>query len=149
MLRKLIFLTTFFGCVNFCAYSQCVETPTDPCVSVSQSVLDRMAKALRELEAQREAAAAFLKERAANEAERLAWQNVSKATDAAIAALQKGLADRDKIIELWEKAFNSAMALADHYHKQLTKGKSGFAKFVDALKNVTLILVGAALGRGL
>jgi len=145
MLKKLAFLTIFIGCVNICAFSQCVEAPSDPCVSVKQSTLDRMAKALNELEAARVAIAAFEKVGNATDVERAAYKNLSGIYESAITIFQKGVADRDKVIELQQKALEAMATLNDKLLQQLDKKPSAWKKFLSALKAVAYVLAGAAL----
>lgn len=145
MFKKSLFIITFLLCAATGISAQCVEAPDDRCVSVKQSTLDRAAKAVDELKEARKAIEAFKNERAATDAERLAWNNFKTITESAIAVFQKGVADRDKVIELQQKAIEALTQLNDKLLAQLDKKPSAWKKFVNAAKTVMLVLTGAAL----
>jgi hypothetical protein len=132
-----------------CAYgtsAQCVDTPTDPCTSVHQSILDRAAKAIAELTEARKVIDAFKAERQATDAERFAYKNLVTVTDTAIAVLQKGIADRDRVIELQQKALDLYSVLVEKLAKEINKPKSAFSKFIGAVEKIVILLAGVALG---
>lgn len=139
----IITLLVGFGAVF--TQAQCVDIPEDRCISVRQSTLDRAAQAVSELVEARKVIESFKNERAATEAERLAWNNFKVITESAIAVFQKGVADRDKVIELQQKAIEAMAQLNDKLLQQIGKKPSAWKKFVNALKAVSYILAGAAL----
>jgi hypothetical protein len=148
------FLTTFCGLALFLlalgvstTSAQCVETPTDPCVSIHQSLLDRAARAVDELQEARKVIAAFSNERVATEAERSAYRNLAATAEATIAIFQKGVADRDTVIALQQKALEAMATLTEKILQQAGKSKSGWQKFLDAIKTVVTLAAGIALGR--
>lgn len=54
-----------------------------------------------------------------------------------------------EMMELYERTVKLYASLVESLEKRLMKPKSGFQKFLDALKTVTYVLAGVALGRGL
>ena len=148
MYRKAIFIVMFLAYVyTVDIYAQCVATPTDNCVEVHQSILDRAAKAIDELAAAQKAIAAFQNERQATEAERVAYKNLAVIADMAMAVLQKGIADRDKVIELQQKALDLYSTLVEKLTAKIDAPKSGWQKFVQTLKEIAYIALGIGLGR--
>lgn len=130
------------------AKAQCVSTPTDNCVSVHQSILDRSAKAIDELVAAKAYIDTLLKQTAATDAERAAYKNLTVVAQDAIGILQKGIADRDSLIALQSKTLELYATLVEKLTTQLNKPKSGFAKLVAVLRDVALIAAGITFGRG-
>lgn len=128
------------------ANAQCVATPTDNCVSVHQSILDRAAKALDTLKAAEATIAAFQNERGATDAERKAWVSFKEITESAIAIFQKGIADRDTVITLQQKALDLYATLVEKLTKEINKPKSAWSKFVQIIKEVALVTLGLTIG---
>lgn len=150
MFTKSIFIITFLLCV--CAVNisaQCVETQNDPCVAVHQSILDRAAKTIDELTEARKVIVAFQHERTATDAERAAYKNLVTVSDLAMGILQKGITDRDKVIELQQKAMEAMSQLTEKLMNQLNKPKSAWSKFLSAVKTVVTLSAGVLLGRGI
>lgn len=144
-MKKLILITIFLISASG-INAQCVPTPTDNCVSVHQSVLDRAAKAIDELTEARKAISALQNVQTATDAERTAYKNLADVTETAISVLQKGITDRDKVIELQQKAIEALSQLVEKLDKQLMRPKSGWSKFVGVVEKVVVLLAGVAIG---
>jgi len=56
---------------------------------------------------------------------------------------------KDQVIALYERVIQLQMNIIESLEKRLMKPKSAFNKFMDALKTVTFLLAGVALGRGI
>jgi hypothetical protein len=143
----LLIVIALFGTLTVNA--QCIDTPADPCIPVNQSVVNRAAQAATELLAAREAIKQL-------EAERAISANVAAAgktaIDSLLLAIQTGKdiqAMQAQAIEVLKGALKTAFELIEHQQKQLMKGKSGWAKFVDVMKTVVTLAAGVTLGRGL
>ena len=89
---------------------------------------------------------AFMKERVATDAERKAWAAFKEISDAAIATFQKGVADRDRVIELQAKAMTLYSDLVEKLVKEINKPKSAWSKFLGAVKAIITFAAGAAIG---
>lgn len=143
---KRLFFITLFLVSAYGASAQCIPTPTDPCTSVHQSILDRAAHAIDELTEARKVIAAFQNERTATDAERAAYKNLATVTETAIAILQKGIADRDTVIALQQKAMEALSQVVEKLEKQISRPKSGWAKFAGVMEKVVVLLAGVAIG---
>lgn len=148
-MRNLIITTFLVLAFGLGVNAQCVETPQDPCVSVRQSTLDRAAKALDELISARDLIEKQITALKATDAERKAWVQYQATTESTIAIFQKGLVDREKVIELQDKVIQTLVQLNDKLLTQLNKPKSAWSKFADAIKAVVYILAGAAIRGGI
>lgn len=145
---RLIVIAIFglFAVVSLSA--QCVDRPNDPCVAVHQSILDQTSKKLDELKAANDVIAKQGAALAATDVERAAWLSFKSASDNTIAVLQKGNADRDAVIALQDKLFQAVQQLNDRLMAQIGKGKTGWQKFLAALRDIALIAAGITFGRG-
>lgn len=148
-MKRLLLIVALLLLGSGWANAQCVPGPSDPCVSVNQSILDRTSKGLTELAALRDAVAKYAAERTATDAERAAAKSVIEAGNNAISMLQKGIADRDTIIALQQKTMELYAQLVEKLQAQINKPKSGWQKFAATLEKVALVLAGAALRGGL
>lgn len=145
-MKKLIFTILLFGCVH-AVNAQCVATPTDPCVDVHQSLLDRASKVVDELAAAQKAILAFQNERGATDAERAAYKNLAVISDMAMGILQKGIADRDTVIALQQKALDLYSTLVDKLSAKIDAPVSSWHKFLNIVKEVALIALGVSAAR--
>lgn len=141
------FIAIFLGCV-ISIDAQCVSTPTDACIPVHQSVLDRAAKAIDELGQAQLAIKALQNVQTATDAERAAYKNLATVSDMAMTILQRGITDRDKVIEMQEKAMQALADLADKLTTKLNAPKSAWKKFAETVQKVVVFAAGVALGRG-
>lgn len=131
-------------------HAQCVDsTVDDPCISVHQSTLDRAAKAVNELTEARKVIEAFSKERIASEVERQAYKNALDVSASALAIFQKGITDRERLIELQDKAIQAMAQLNDKLIQQMGKPRSAWSKFLSAVKTILTLAAGVKVGQGL
>lgn len=148
-MRRLI-LIAFLGVLGASgAFGQCVATPTDPCVSINQSYLDRGSTLLNELKATREA---LDKRNAQSDIDAV----TIKAAQGAIDSLQKAIQTGQQIQDMQEKALammgnalKQAMELIDYQAKLLNKKPSAWQRFVQVVEKVVVFAAGAAIGKGL
>lgn len=141
-------LVVYLAC-TMAAYGQCVATATDPCVEVHQSVLDRLSKVVDEYKAAQDVIAKQSAALLATDAERAAVKSYMSTVDATIAVLQKGIADRDTVIALQQKAMEAFVNLVDKLAAQINKKQSAFSKFVQTLEKIVVLLAGVAIGGAL
>lgn len=120
-----------------------------PKVCVSQEAANKCVAAAAELIEARNVIAEFQKERAASIAEREAANTVIKGLNDLIAVKDRISAEKDKAFELLQKIVTIQQTMIDDLVARLNKPKSGFQRFMDALKTVGYILAGVTLGRGL
>ena len=148
-MKKLILITAFslFAAISLSA--QCVDTADDPCVSIKQSTVNRSAQVADELIAARDAIVKFKTERAATDAERAAATVLIKGLNDLVATKDLIIVQYEKINELYKKAIDFQQVIIERLEKQLNRPKSGWQKFLTTLKEIALVLAGAALGRGL
>lgn len=118
-------------------------------VCISQEAADKCVKCAQELTAARDVIAKFQTERSASEAERAAAQALIKGLNDLVAVKDRIAAEKDKVIALYENVVAMYQRIIDGLEKQINKPKSGWQKFLSALKTIGYILAGAALGRGL
>lgn len=146
MFIKSLFIAMFCLCVYSVNISaQCVDAPNDLCVSVHQSTLDKAKQIVDRLKAAEAVIVAIEKERVFTDVERKAWMAVKDAGEATVTMLQKGIVDRDKIIELQQKVIDKMVILNDKLLEQLNKKPSLWSKFVSVLKSAVLLITGAAI----
>jgi septal ring factor EnvC (AmiA/AmiB activator) len=141
---SLIAILLFAG---IAANAQCTASAGFQCVPNAD--MDRISKDLTELKASRDVIAKFQAERTATDAERAATTAVLKAANDAIDTLNKGIADRDKLIDLQNKTLTLYADLVEKLTTKLNTPKSAFSKFMTALKEIAYLAAGIALGRGL
>lgn len=129
------------------ANAQCTTQPGFVCIS--QEAANRAASVVEKYNAALAVIAAFEVERGAN-----ATKDAAK--DALIAKLRE-IGEVDNLIhakeaemrKLYEQVIAMYQGVVEKLEKRLNAGKSGFAKFMDAVKTIGYILSGIALGRGL
>lgn len=139
-------LNLVFGLIlTYSVSAQCIDAPDDPCISVRQSTLDKAKQIVDRLKAAEAVIAAFEKERIMTDNERKAWLGFKDAAEQTVAILNKGIADRDKVIELSMKVIDKMNALNDKLLAQLDKKPSLWSKFVNILKSAVLLITGAAI----
>lgn len=143
-MKKLILIAIFLFTPVF-AYGQC----TDGSVCISQTTIDRATAAVTELAAARQVIEAFGKERAATQAEREAAARLVDRLNNVIAVQDRLATEYDKVILLYKAVIAEQAALIERLQKMLNAPKSAWQRFASALKTITYILAGAALGRGL
>lgn len=131
------------------AKAQCVETPTDDCITVHQSILDRSAKAVTELVEARKVIANMLTERGLTDVERTAYKTALDVSNTALDVFKKGVVDRDTVIAMQQKALELYSTLVEKLQSQINKPKSAWQKFIGAVEKIVVFAAGAALGRGL
>lgn len=146
---RVIFLVIFSLFFGAAVSAQCVATPTDPCISVNQSLIDRAAKAGAELIEARKVIAAFVIERASNAAESAAAAKYIERLNAVIAAQDRLTDTHNQMLALWKDLSAEKDKLIERYEKQLSAGKTPWQKFLDAVKTVLTIGVGIGIGRSL
>lgn len=150
--RRSLFILAFLFVVAIptAVNAQCVDSPTEGrCVAVHQSILDRAAKAVNELTEARKVIAAFEKVNVLTEAERAAYKNLAVVSDSAIAILQKGLLDRDRVIELQQKALELYADLVAKLTAKIDAPRSAWSRFLSVVKTIATIVVGVSIGKGL
>lgn len=149
--RRTAFIIPFV--LLFCAVNlraQCInDNPSDPCVSVHTSTLDKAKHIVDRLKAAEAVIVAFEKERVMTDNERKAWLGFKDAAEQTVAMLQKGIADRSRVIELQQKVIETLGQLVEKLEKQVNKKQSAWQKLLTLVKNVFLITTGVTLGRGL
>lgn len=148
-MKKLLLITAFslFAAISLSA--QCVDTVDDPCISIKQSTVNKSAQVADELIAARDAIVKFKTERAATDAERAAATVLIKGLNDLVATKDLIIVQYEKINELYKKAIDFQQVIIERLEKQLNRPKSGWQKFLTTLKEIALVLAGAALGRGL
>lgn len=112
---------------------------------VKQSTLDKAKQIVDRLASAEAVIAAVEKERIMTDNERKAWISFKDAAEQTVAILQKGIADREKVIELSMKVIDKMNALNDRLLAQLDKKPSLWSKFVNVLKSAVLLITGAAI----
>lgn len=128
--------------------AQCVATTTDPCIAVHQSILDRASKLADTLKAAEDALAKQANALGATDVERKAWLSFKETADWTIGVLQKGIADRETLITLQQKALELYSTLVEKLTAQLNKPRSAWQKFIGAVEKIIVFAAGAAIGRG-
>lgn len=131
------------------ASGQCVSTPTDPCVSVHQSTLDRVAKDLDTLKVANDTIAKQAIALATTDTERAAWLSYKAAADSTIAVLQKGIVDREAVVALQNKALALYEDLVEKLTAKINAPQSAWSKFIHAVRDIALLAGGIAIGRRL
>ena len=130
----------------YAANAQCTVPSGYVCLTQKQA--DDTAAKLDELIVSRDVIAKFKNERALTDAERQAATVLLKAANDALDTLSKGIADREKLIDLQQKTLTLYADLVQKLTDKLNKPKSAFSKFMTALKEIALLAAGIALGRG-
>lgn len=148
-MRKLSINIVLIAAFAVAASGQCVSTPEDSCIEVKQSTLDRAMKAVSELTEARKTIEALQRVTVSMDVERAAYKNALEVSASAIEIFKKGIADRDRIIELQEKAILALSQLNEKLIQQMGKKPSAFTKFMNALKTLATIAFGIGIGRGL
>lgn len=131
------------------AYSQCVATAADPCVSVNQSLLDRTKQALLESKAKDDLIAAYQNLGKLTDFERAAAQAAMKAAMDAFDAQGKQITDMERVDDRKDKLIDALMTLVEKLTAKIDAKKSGWVKFVEAVEKIALIVVGVTIGHGL
>lgn len=124
---------------------QCTASVGFVCITQTQS--NRIAKDLDELKAARDLIVKLKAVDAATDVERMAWKNYQGFTEAAIAVLQKGIADREAVIALQQKALELYATLVDRLTAEINKPKTAWQKFITTLRDIALLAGGIAIGR--
>lgn len=149
---NIVILITLFLLAPIAINAQCVHTSAaDPCVLINQSVLDRTAKALDEIPKLRDLVTKYEAQVKLTDAERLAAQGLIAALNAVIDVRGKMIADLEsfqiKMFAAYEKVIAMQQALIDKLTADLNRPKSGWKKFVQAIREIGFILAGVSLGR--
>ncbi len=135
-----------FVIILFCSslYAQ-----DEPKVCISQAAANKCATIAAELIEARNVIAEYQKKDALTAAERQASQVLIKGLNDLIDVKTRVELEKDKIIEMYAKVVTMYQGIVADLEKRLMKPKSGFQKFMDALKAVGYILAGVSLGRGI
>lgn len=120
----------------------------EPKVCISQEAANKCVSAAAELIEARKVIENFMKERAASIAEREAAAVLIKGFNDLIAVKDRIDAYKDQAFEFAQKVIAMQQGIIEQLEKRLNKPRSGFSKFMDALKAVAYIVVGISLGRG-
>lgn len=129
------------------AYGQCTAPAGFVCLT--QEEANKVSDNLTELKAARDVISKFTAERLTTDAERLAFQTLVKSLNDVLDTRGKIIAEYERMQDLWKKAFDLQAAIIDRLEKQLNKPRSGFQKFLSALKQVLYVASGVLIGRGL
>jgi len=138
-----IAVVLLFGAMNISA--QC---STDS-VCVPQATIDRAARAADELAAAR---IAITKLEAERDVSTVAIRSAQTAIDSLQRAVQVGKdiqTIQEQVIETLKGIIKLQSEIIERYEKQLSRGKSGWQKFVNVLKTIATIAFGIGIGRGL
>jgi hypothetical protein len=146
---KKLFFVSFLVFSALSVSGQCVSTPTDPCVSVHQSLLDRAAAAATELAQARDVIAKFTAERLVTEAERNAAKALIQSLNDVLDVRGRIITEYERMQAVYQKVIDMQSQLIEKLTKELAKPKSGWARFWEVLKTVASIAFGIAIGRGL
>lgn len=130
------------------ASAQCVSTPSDPCVSVNQSLINQAGAVADKLRAAQDVIAKFAAERSTSDAERAAAKVLIASFNDLIATKDRITLEQDKIIEMYKQVVALQQQVIESLEKRLAKPKSAFSKFLTTLKEIGFILAGVAIGRG-
>lgn len=144
-MKRIFIITALLITCGFSAYGQC----TDGSVCVSQTTIDRAAKAIDELAVARDVIAKFTLERTATTAEREAAERVVLRLNSVIAVQDRLNTEYERVIALYKSVVEMQAQLIERLEKMLNKPKSAWQKLVAVLEKITFILAGAALGRGI
>lgn len=129
----------------------CSVTPQHPrcrSVIVTQGYVDDSTRVFTEVIALRSVVQEFLVERAANSAERAGARAMIKALDEAIAIRDKIDAANLKLAAVYQQIIEAQDQLITKLTRQLNKPKSFFEKVLQKLKDISLLAIGVAVGRG-
>lgn len=143
-----IFCTMAFSLVLTTVVSGQTSCP-DGSQCVSNETITKAAQVADELRSSRDVIAKFQIERSATEAERAAAQVLIKGLNELLATKDKIIGEYERINELYKKAIDFQQIIIERYEAQLSRPRSGWAKFLNALKRITYIAIGISLGRGL
>lgn len=120
----------------------------EPQVCISQSAANKCVTVAAELIEARKVIADYQRLDAKSIAEREAAGVLIKSLNDLIAVKDRIETEREKMMALYERVIAMQQGIIDQLEKRLMKPKSGFSKFLDALKAVGYILAGVSLGRG-
>jgi hypothetical protein len=143
-MRKLLLIAIFLF-TPLLASAQCAADSQ----CVPNAVIDRATAAATELVAARATIEAFQNERTATTAERESAARLIDRMNAVISLQDRMSVEYEKALTLYKKVLDEAFALIEKQSKMLNRGKSGWDKFVSAVKTVLTLATGVALGRGL
>lgn len=117
-------------------------------VCVRQATIDAATAAASELLQAREVIAKFTTERAATQAERDSAARLIDRLNAVIAVQDRLNLEYTAMTAMYKQVIQMQAELIERMSKQLNAPKSGWAKFLGALKTIANIAVGIAIGRG-
>lgn len=141
LILALLFTAPIFG--------QCIATPTDPCLEVNQSIINKAAAVADELKAAREVVAKFQVERATTDVERAAAQTLIKSFDALLLTKDRIIVEYERIQGLYKQVIDFQQKIIENLEKQLNRPKSFFQKLLATLKTIATIAFGIGIGRSL
>ena len=147
-MKPLLLITLCFLFAISANAQNCPPMPSG-LVCVSQSTIDRAAKAADELLEARKVIAAFMVERSTTAAEREAAEKLILRLNAVIAVQDRMTSEYEKIGAMYKQVIEMQSQLIEKLTKQLMAPKSGWAKFFEVLKTVASIATGILIGRGL
>ena len=143
-MKKLVLITILLF-APLVAYTQCSEGSQ----CVPNAVIDRATAAATELAAARQVIEAFSKERTANEQERASAARLIDRLNAVILVQDRLNIEYNAVIGLYKETIKMYAELVEKMTAQLNKPRSVWAKFLSALKTITVLIAGVTLGRGL
>jgi len=141
---KQLILITIFLLAPLTAFGQC-ETGS---VCVKQSTIDAATAAANELIEARRVIEAFGRERTATQAERESAARLIDRLNSVIAVQDKLNLEYTAVINLYKETVKMQSELLEKLIARVDAPKSGWAKFVAALKTIATLATGILLGRG-
>ena len=138
---KLILILTFVFAFSVFANAQKIE--------VDQSFLDDCNKAFQLVIEQRDALEKFKIERAKNEIERQSAQSLIDGLNSLITIKDRTIATYADIVKFQQKIIEFQNEIITRLQQAINKPKSGFSKFLRILKEVSILVSGILIGRGL
>lgn len=136
----LLFAFFFFTAT---AYGQCPEGS----VCVSQTTVNKCSEVADKLRIAEEAIQKFKEERGVTDVERKAATALIDSFQALLRTKDSIITEYEKINALYVKVIEFQNQIILNLEKQLNKPKSGWQKFLKALKEIALVIGGIAIGR--
>lgn len=144
-MKKLCLITI---CLFVAVVGVNAQTPCpDGSVCVKQTVLDKCADVADQLKAAKDVIVQLTNERSLSIAERNAAQALVKGLNDYLAIKDRIIADYEHVNALLQKALDTAMNLVEKVMAKLDAPRSGWQKFVAALKEIAYLVTGIAIGR--
>lgn len=143
--------TAMFALILFLAGSVSAQEPVCPAgqVCIDQSTANKLFNTVEQLIAAKDVIAKMLAERGASDAAINSALKVIEGWKQLDAINNTIILKQKDVIALYERVMQMQMTIIENLEKRLLKPKSGFSKFLDALKAIGYVLAGVSLGRGL